>query len=244
MTDAHCHPYESTNTEDWIKGFREIGGTHLLCAGANLKTSQESIELSKKYPEIYAAIGIHPESTTEVPKPDEFLRLVGGKVVAIGECGLDYRPETTQEEKDFQKQLLQFNVDLAEKTGLPLVVHCRAAFDDLFATLHYAKVQMHCFTGNLDQMQECVKRGWYISFGGILTFKSSHELREVAKQVPADRILIETDAPYLAPEPIRGSVNTPANVKIVAETLARVRQISVQEVDNLTTTNFKHLFNL
>jgi len=110
--------------------------------------------------------------------------------------------------------------------------------------LDYSKVQMHCFTGNIDQMQECVKRGWYISFGGILTFKSSHELREVAKQVPEDRLLIETDSPYLAPEPVRGTVNTPANVKIVAQTLASVRGTSVEEIDRITSANFAKLFSV
>ncbi len=244
MVDAHCHLFEAKDVGAEVQRFKDIGGTAILCCGSDLESSRKSIELSEKYPDVYAAVGVHPESVTKVPESEDYLKIVKDKVIAIGECGLDYRSGMTAQEKEFQKDLLLFNIALAEKTKLPLVVHCRAAFEDLFKVLDYSKVQMHCFTGNIDQMQECVKRGWYISFGGILTFKSSHELREVAKQVPEDRLLIETDSPYLAPEPVRGTVNTPANVKIVAQTLASVRGTSVEEIDRITSANFAKLFSV
>lgn len=244
MVDAHCHIYESKVIGDEVLGFRKIGGTHMLCCGGDLASSIRSAELAQEYPEIYASVGVHPEHVKSLPEVDDFLKLVQGKVVAIGECGLDYYKNTGIQEKKFQEDLLRFNIDLAEKTNLPLVVHCRAAFDDLFETLHYDKVQMHCFTGNLEQMQECVHRSWYISFGGILTFKSGVDLREVAKQTPADRLLVETDSPYLAPEPVRGSINEPKNVKIVAETLAEVRGTTLAEIEKITVENFRKLFSI
>lgn len=245
MVDAHCHLYEFENIESEIEKFKQIGGTAMLSCGGDLESSKRSVEIARKYPEVFVAVGVHPEHQKTLPREEEFLDLVNNKkVVAIGECGLDYYPDTSVEEKDFQIKLLKFNVDLAKKTNLPLVVHCRNAFDDVFENLHYPRVQMHCFTGNMEQMQECVKRGWYISFGGILTFKSNHALREVAKQVPEDKVLIETDSPYLAPEPIRGTTNTPANVKIIAEALALVRGVSIAEIDMLTTKNAKELFKL
>lgn len=244
MVDAHCHLYEFANIEAEVEKFRNIGGTAMLCCGGDLESSKQSVELAQKYPEVFGAVGVHPEHQKVIPNTDDFLKLVGKKIVAIGECGLDYYPDTTIEEKEFQIKLLKFNIELAEKTGLPLVVHCRNAFDDIFVHLHYDQVQMHCFTGNMQQMQKCVKRGWHISFGGILTFKSSHTLREVAKVVPEDRLLIETDSPYLAPEPIRGTTNTPANVKIIAETLAQIRAVSLSEIECLTTMNARRLFGL
>ncbi len=240
MIDAHCHLYEFENIEAEIEKFRAIGGTAMVCCGGDLESSKKSVDIANNYPEVFATVGVHPEKQSELPVPDDFLNLINERVVAIGECGLDYYPDTTSEQKDFQEKLLKFNINLAEKTGLPLVVHCRNAFEDLFRILHYSKVQMHCFTGNIEQMQECVKRGWYISFGGILTFKSSAKLREVAKLVPSDRLLTETDSPYLSPEPIRGSINTPSNVKIVVETLA---QITSRSVDQIVTHNLHTLFN-
>ncbi len=240
MIDAHCHLYEFENIKAEVEKFRSIGGTAMVCCGGDLESSKKSVEIANLYPEVFATVGVHPEHQSGIPNTDDFLKLINDRVIAIGECGLDYYPDTSLEQKDFQEKLLKFNIDLAEKTNLPLVVHCRSAFDDLFRILHYPKVQMHCFTGNLEQMQECIKRGWYISFGGILTFKSSHQLREVAKQVPSDRLLVETDSPYLAPEPIRGSLNTPSNVKIVSETL---EQIVGQPIETLVTHNLHTLFS-
>jgi len=138
-------------------------------------------------------------------------------------------------------ELFKFNINLAKETGLPLVVHCRDAFDGIFETLDYDKVQMHCFTGNEEEMRECVKRGWYISFGGILTFKKSEELRRVARLVPEDKILAETDSPYLAPEPVRGSRNTPANVKYVLSCLAEIRGT---DMERIISENARRLFRI
>ncbi len=242
MIDAHCHLNEFENIEETISQAKQSGVTKFISCGTNLVTSKTAIALAEKFDEVYSTVGIYPgELRIETT---EFLDLVKHpKVVAIGECGLDYTADTTNEQKIKQHKLLKFNIDLAQETRLPLVVHCRNAFDDVFRLVNYDQVQMHCFTGNVQQMKQCINRGWYISFGGIVTFKNSHELREVAKQVPEEKILIETDSPYLSPEPFRGQPNKPANARIVAEALAKIKQTSVSEIDALTTANTQQLFS-
>jgi len=243
MVDAHCHLYEFDELDAVVQKAKEAGVDTMICAGADLASSKKSIVIAEKYPGVYATVGAHPEAGYDVKRSD-FVSLLGKNVVGIGECGLDYNSEISDEDKAEQQELFKFNIDLAKETKLPLVVHCRNAFRDVFELLDYDRVQMHCFTGNLERMQECVNRSWYVSFGGIITFKKSADLREVVKQVPEDRLLIETDSPYLAPEPVRGGRNTPANVKIVAELVAKLRGTSINEIDKITTMNAKELFRL
>lgn len=242
MIDAHCHLYELENIETEVQRFKGAGGTAIICNGAGMESSRKAIELVQKYPEVYATVGVHPEErdpSTALGMTWDILREMTRepKVVAIGECGLDT-------DSDEEVALFKQNIELAKETKLPLVVHCRNQFEKVFEVLDYDRVQMHCFTGTMDEMEECVRRRWYISFGGILTFKKSLDLRSVAKNVPEDRLLIETDSPYLAPEPVRGQKNTPANVKHVAEVLALARGISVDEIDRITTENARRLFGL
>ena len=240
MIDSHCHLQEFEDPGRVIGGLEAV-----ICCGADLESSEKAIEIAERFPQVFATVGCHPDA--KVFDGKLFLKLSRHKkVVAIGECGLDFLPETREEEKSDQRELFKFNIDLAKETGLPLVIHCRNAFEDVFQALSAQcsalSVQMHCFTGNMEQMQECVKRGWYISFGGIVTFKSSHELRDVVKAVPENRLLIETDAPYLAPEPVRGSKNEPKNVKIIAEVLARIRGSSINQIEKITSENCRQLF--
>jgi len=245
MIDAHCHIYKPMYTDSEIAQIiqfaKNAGVEAMINNGGGLESSKKAITISHLYPEIYATVGAHPEEGFEV-NADDFKELIDDKVVAIGECGLDYTQNTTEDEKIKQWELFKFNVQLAKDTALPLVIHCRNAFKDVFSLVDYGQVQMHCFTGNMEQMQECVRRGWYISFGGIITFKKSDYLRQVVKDVPADRLLIETDSPYLSPEPTRGDRNQPANVKIIAALIAELRSVSLQELDALTTANTKTLF--
>lgn len=243
MIDAHCHLHEFSDVEAEIKKCKEAGVTAIISNGAEVNSSKQELEIAKQFEQVWATVGQHPEGGFMV-KNSEFIEMANHpKVVAIGECGLDYTPETTANEKAKQRELLLFNVDLAKKTNLPLVVHCRNAFDDIFELIDYDLVQMHCFTGNNEQMNKCVNRGWYISFGGIITFKKSVELREAVARVPEDRLLIETDSPYLSPEPIRGERNFPANVRIIAQAVAEARSTSIDEIDTLTTQNTLRLFS-
>lgn len=243
MVDAHCHLHEFVDVEAEIRKCKAAGITAIISNGAEIKSSKQEFEIAKQFAQVWATVGQHPEGGFEANSED-FLELARHpKVVAIGECGLDYTPDTSEDEKAKQRELLLFNIDLAKKTKLPLVIHCRNAFADIFEILEYDLVQMHCFTGNTDQMRECVNRGWYVSFGGIVTFKKSIELREVVANVPEDRLLIETDSPYLSPEPVRGERNFPANVEIIAQAVAEARSTSVQQVDHLTTQNTLRLFS-
>lgn len=228
MIDSHCHLYEVPEVE-WVNN----GLGAMICCGADLESSRRSIDLARKYLNVYATVGKHPEGGCEF---DERLKSLArkSKVVAVGECGLD----TGSEE---EIKLFKFNINLAKEAGLPLVVHCRNQFKKVFEVLDYEKVQMHCFTGNEEEMRECVRRGWYISFGGILTFKNSHNLRAVAKLVPEDRLLIETDSPYLAPEPVRGIKNIPTNVKYVLACLENIRGKNMEEI---TSENTRRLFKI
>ncbi len=254
MIDAHCHLQEFENPGEVIEGLEAV-----ICCGAGVESSRKAVELAQKYDEVFATVGVHPEERNNRDKSALMELLKQPKVVAVGECGLDFTPETSEEEKNAQRELFKFNLDLAKETGLPMVIHCRNAFEDIFKLLdrtglHLVRsadrprnnpsVMMHCFTGNMEQARECVRRGWYISFGGIITFKNSHALREVAKEVPEDKLLIETDSPYLAPEPIRGSRNEPKNVKIVAAKIAEVRGTSINQIEEITVRNTRRLFGI
>ncbi len=240
MTDAHCH-LDNPQLEEVDSPILLSGIDIAITCGANIPSSKRCVAIANKNPQVYAAVGLGYEPVySQWDKLKKELLEMGGnkKTVAIGECGLD--SDNLQED-----ELLEFHLDLAKELDLPLVIHNRHQDERIFKILgDYPKVMMHCFTGSIEQMKSCVDRGWYISFGGIATFKKSDALREVVMQTPENRLLIETDSPYLSPEPIRGSVNTPANVKIVAEMVAKLRGVSIAEVDNITTLNVRKLFNI
>ena len=238
MVDAHCHLYEIDN----LGSLEEL--SLVICAGAGIETSKKAVEFTKRFEKVYATAGIHPEEGNNVDE-EELKKLLGeNKVVAVGECGLDYYKKTTEEEKVRQGELFKLNIRLAKEKKMPLVVHCRNAFEEIFKMLDYDMVQMHCFTGNDEQMRECVKRGWYISFGGILTFKNDRGLRGVAKNVPEDRLLTETDSPWLSPEPFRGEKNTPIRVKYVLECLAQTRGQDQNLLADRIEENTRKLFGI
>ena len=231
MVDVHCHLQESLEIEKEIEGLDLV-----ICAGASITSSRQAIEIAAKHKNVYATVGIHPESKDSF---DQIAALAKSpKVVAIGECGLD-------SDDPREIELLKLHVNLARDLNLPLVINNRNQDQKILDLVgDYPKVMLHCFTGNLGFMQESVSRGWYISFGGILTFKKRDGLREVAKLVPSDKLLTETDAPYLAPEPLRGSPNIPANVKIIAQLLANLRGTSIDQIVTTVMNNCKTLFNI
>lgn len=235
MVDAHCH-LQTSDIVTELQSCREVGVTRLICAGYDIESSEKAIEVASIYPEVFATVGIHPESKDDF---SEIKRLVNQpKVIAIGECGLD-----SAEPRELD--LLKLHVELAGEYNLPLVIHNRNQDQKILEIIgDYPKVMMHCFTSSESFMKQCVARGWYISFGGILTFKKRDELREIAKLVPDNKLLIETDSPYLAPEPLRGSQNNPKNVKIVAELLASLRNTSINQIEEITEKNCRQLFNI
>ncbi len=242
MIDAHCHLQETSDIGTELQRCKAAGITAMICNGADLDSSKKALSIAENYNEIFATAGVHPEALEKTsPSPtleSQLLALADHpKVVAIGESGLD-NPNSAQIE------LFEFNIQLAKKTNLPLVVHCRNAFNEVYDIIKAGQVtvQMHCFTGTWDWAKKFLDVGCYLSFGGIVTFKSSHELRAVVSQVPLDRIVVETDSPYISPEPLRGQRNTPANLPIIAKVIAQLRNLDITELDQLTSVNTVSLF--
>lgn len=237
MIDAHCHldspQFEQLPDLDNLEA--------VITAGGDLESSKRNVELANKHSNVFVCVGLgyEPKYKNWNSLRKELLDLIKNKkVVGIGECGLD--SDNVEEE-----ELLKFHLDIARETDLPLVVHNRRQDTKIIKILgDYSKVMMHCFTSDKLFMTKCIKRRWYMSFGGILTFKKSRDLRDLVARVPAELLLVETDSPYLTPEPIRGGVNQPQNVKIVAEMMAKARAVSVGDIDYITTQNTKNLFKI
>lgn len=253
LVDSHCHlyyePYVS-NLENTIKDCKSNRINYLLSIGVDLETSKKNISISKKYSEIYCTIGLHPNNVKDKKQEiDKILNLYvpNEKIVGIGETGIDlYRSKD-----NLKDQIKYFNqqIEFAIKNNLPVVVHTRNADKETYEVLKDYKSDklnfiIHSFSGTEDFAFKCLDLGGYISFNGILTFKNSKDVRSVCKKLPLDRILIETDSPYLTPEPLRGRINHPINVKLVAEMLARISGNEYDKICSVTYNNFKKFFNI
>lgn len=223
--------------------------THALCIGVNLPELPGVLQLAADHPNIYASVGVHPDyEDTPEPSIDTLTELSRrDKVVAIGETGLDYF--RVSGDLEWQRTRFRTHIRAARECGKPLVIHTRSAAADTLAIMREERAGeaggvMHCFTESWDVARGALDLGFHISFSGIVTFKNAQEIKEVARRVPLDRMLIETDSPYLAPVPFRGKLNEPAYVRYVAEEIARLRDISVEEVAAATSTNFFRLFGV
>ncbi|MBM4119592.1 MAG: TatD family deoxyribonuclease [Nitrospira sp.] len=257
LIDTHTHlddPRYDDDREAMITRARDAGVEAFLTIGCDLATSTAAVELAARYPFVYAAIGVHPHEVRHIAANwyEELRRLAQHpKVVAYGEIGLDYHynhsPPTLQRER-FREQIA-----LARDLNLPIIVHTREAQEDTIAILKEERAGtaggvFHCFTGDAWLAKDGLDLGFYLSFSGVVTFPNATMLREIVKTVPMDRVLIETDCPYLTPAPHRGKRNEPAYVKLVAETIATVKStespISAEEVGRLTSANARRLFAL
>lgn len=249
-THAHLNGIEFEKTIDEILSQADAFGVHkILTIATDFKSSLESIQLAEKHDCIYAAVGVHPCYVTE-STDDEWEQIVDlvdhPKVVAIGETGLDLHWDKTT----LERQLVFFRrqIELSQKTKLPFIVHCRESEDEVMTELREAYKQgpligiMHSYCGSPEGARESLKMGMHVSFSGMVTFKKNKELRELTKAVPHDRILIETDSPYLAPTPHRGKRNEPAYVRHTAECIADVHGLSIEEFAAMTTENANRLF--
>lgn len=223
--------------------------THALCIGVNLPELPGVLQLAADHPNIYASVGVHPDyEDTPEPSIDTLTELSRrDKVVAIGETGLDYF--RVSGDLEWQRTRFRTHIRAARECGKPLVIHTRSAAADTLAIMREERAGeaggvMHCFTESWDVARGALDLGFHISFSGIVTFKNAQEIKDVARRVPLDRMLIETDSPYLAPVPFRGKLNEPAYVRYVAEEIARLRDISVEEVAAATSTNFFRLFGV
>jgi len=250
--DSHCHlnfPELAENIDEILENMKLNGVSHALCVSVELAKFPQILELVEQHENLYSSVGVHPDYVLEVePTQKELVRLAQHpKVVAIGETGLDYYRLTG--DLDWQRERFRTHIRAAIECGKPLIIHTRSAAQDTLRILDEegaGKVGgvMHCFTENMEVAQSAIDLGFHISFSGILTFKNANSIKEVAQKIPLDKILIETDSPYLAPAPYRGKINQPAYVKHVAEEIARLRNISLNEVGEATSNNFIRLFNL
>ena len=251
LVDSHCHLNFSelqSNMEQIRASMHDNQVGHALCISVTLKDFPQVLTLAETYPNFFASVGVHPDYEDEPPfTVDDLVNLANHpKVIAIGETGLDYFRLTG--DLEWQRERFRTHIRAAIKSQKPLVIHTRSAAEDTLRIMREEKVQLvggvlHCFTESLDVALEAIDLGFYISFSGIVTFKNAVMLKEVASQLPLDRILVETDSPYLAPIPYRGKINQPAYVKHVAEELSRIRNISLAEIMEATTANFFRLFN-
>jgi TatD DNase family protein len=252
LVDSHCHlnfPELATRVDDALALMRENGVTHALCVSVTLEEFPQVRALAERYPHLYASVGVHPDyPDVPVVKEDQLVALADHpKIVAIGETGLDYY--RIKDDCDWQRERFRTHIHAARRCGKPLIIHTRAAAADTLRIMREegageAGGVMHCFTENWETAQGAMDLGFYISFSGIVTFKNATALREVAKRVPLERMLLETDAPYLAPVPFRGKTNEPGLVKYVAEEIARLRGVPLEQVAAATTENFFKLFNI
>ncbi|MDF0668399.1 MAG: TatD family hydrolase [Nitrospira sp.] len=254
MIDTHTHLDDARYNEDReavITRAQETGVEAFVTIGCDLPTSQAAVALSERYPFVYASVGVHPHEVKHVRDGwyDEFRRLAENKnVVAYGEIGLDYHYNHSSPKE--QRDRFREQVQLARELALPVIIHTREAQEDTLAILKEERASevggvFHCFSGDSRLAKEALQLGFYLSFSGILTFQNATPLREVAKHTPLDRVLIETDCPYLTPVPYRGKRNEPAYVSQVAKQLAGLHpELSLDDVQRITTVNAKRLFKI
>ncbi|MDP1592783.1 MAG: TatD family hydrolase [Gallionella sp.] len=250
--DSHCHInfHElSENIGDVLAKMRQNDVLSALCVSVNLADFPQVLKLAEDYPNIYASVGVHPDyENVEEPSVEHLVALAcHPKIIAIGETGLDYY--RLSGDLDWQRARFRNHIRASRICGKPLIIHTRSAAEDTLRIMAEegaaeAGGVMHCFTENWEVAEAALAMGFYISFSGIVTFKNALQIKDVARRVPLDRMLIETDAPYLAPVPYRGKLNQPAYVKHVAEEIALLRGISVEEVGLRTSENFARLFRL
>jgi TatD DNase family protein len=250
LTDSHCHlNFEllRNNLPQVLQNARENGVGHMLCVGVTIEKLPEVLALAHDHANIFASVGVHPhEQQGHDPSVEELVQLAGdSRVVAIGETGLDYY--RIKGDMTWQQDRFRRHIHAARLTRKPLIIHTREAAADTIRVLQEEGAEsvggvMHCFTESWETARAALDLGFYISFSGIITFRNAESLRAVASKVPSDRLLVETDAPYLAPVPFRGRTNEPAYVRHVAMELAKLRGISLEELASCTTQNFFALF--
>jgi TatD DNase family protein len=250
LVDSHCHlnfPELLENLPAIKQSMQDNEVGHALCISVTLPDFPQVLALAENNDNFYASVGVHPDyENIEEPTVDGLLALANHpKVVAIGETGLDYFRLTG--DLEWQRTRFRTHIRAAIACGKPLVIHTRSAAEDTLRIMREENAQqvggvMHCFTENLDVAMQAIALGFYISFSGIVTFKNAQSIKDVAKQVPLNRMLIETDSPYLAPIPYRGKTNQPSYVKHVAEEITQLRGISFEEISAATTENFFRLF--
>ena len=252
LFDTHAHlndPAFDPDREELMASFAEAGVGLVMNAGCSLESSRDIVEMAAQYPWLYASVGSHPDSADEVNEAviEEYRKLckLSDKVKAIGEIGLDYHYEDIP--RQIQQKAFRMQMALAQELELPVIVHERDAHADGMAIVtEFPTVTgvFHCYSGSLEMAKWLVDRGWYIGFTGVLTFKNARKAVETAASIPLERIVLETDCPFMAPEPFRGKRNHPGYLYRMAEKLAEIRGVSVEEIHRITTENGKRLYRI
>lgn len=248
LIDSHCHLFFKElldNMEEVMQKAERMDVRYMLSVATEIENIHTNLDLADKYDNVFCSVGVHPSHYGSSVKASDIIPFIHHKkVVAIGEVGLDYY---YQKETPIENQVSMFQEMLAvsEHCDLPYIIHARDCFPDIldimsdFKNMHGV---FHCYTGNVENAKKILDKGFYISFSGIVTFKNSNDLCEVLRYIPDDRLLIETDAPYLAPQPFRGKTNEPSYVRLVAEKVAVERKMELEKVANISTSNFFKLF--
>ena len=251
LFDTHAHlndPAFDEDREELILGLKEKGVEFVMNVGCCLESSKDCIALAEKYPFIYASVGTHPDAADEVNDQvlEEYKKMAQHpKVLAIGEIGADYYYETIP--REIQLKAFRMQMELARELKMPVIIHEREAHDDGMRIVKEFKDVtgvFHCYSGSAEMARQLVNMGWYIGFTGVLTFKNARKAVETALRIPLDRIVLETDCPFMAPDPFRGKRNDPGYLYRMAEKLAELRDISVEEVHAITMENAKRLYRL
>lgn len=258
LIDTHSHidmlvgPQEDnthTTIQDVIKEMNGLGVKKAIIPAVEIATQDNIAELANSDENIFGMVGLFPsEAKTYTPEFEakmENLALHNKKIVAVGEIGLDYYWDKSF--IDEQKEVFIKQINMAQRLNLPIVVHDREAHKDCFDILKESgakNILFHCFSGSVEFMKECVREGWYIALGGVVTFKNAVKMKDVAREVPIDKLVLETDSPYLTPVPFRGKQNKPAYVKYVAEEIAKIREMPYEELVDITTTNAERFFGI
>lgn len=252
LVDSHCHinfPDLAGELEGVVARMHDADVTHALCVSVSLEAFPEVLAIAERFPNVYASVGVHPDQHDgEEPSVERLIELARHpRVIAIGETGLDYYRETG--DLEWQRERFRTHIRAAKACAKPLIIHTRQAAEDTLSVMEAegaaeAGGVMHCFTETWPVAARAMELNFHISFSGIVTFKNATELKQVARQVPLERMLVETDSPYLAPTPYRGKTNEPAYVRRVAEEIAQIKGLSFEAVCEATTANFFQLFGL
>ena len=249
LIDTHAHIDMLEDMEGAIKNAIDSNVKKIIMPCAYPKDIEKIYEIAQKYDNVFGLLGIHPSEARDwddslINKIKELAQ--NPKIVGIGEIGLDYYWDKSF--NDIQKDVFIKQIGLANELNLPICIHDREAHKDTFDILKEhnknSTVVMHCFSGSVEFARECIKEGWYLALGGVVTFKNAVKMKEVAKDIPLDRLLLETDCPYLTPVPFRGKENQPAYVNYVAEEIAKIRELPVEEIAQITSQNAEKVYNI
>ena len=247
LVDTHCHLNLTDDIDSILMNASDNNVKKIIISGCDKKSIRDGLEIIYRYPEIYMTVGFHPDEVDDITDKDindlEILLKTNKKIVGIGEIGLDYYHNDMNIER--QKEYFIKQIELAEKYDLPVVIHSRDSIQDVYDILkeHHTRGVIHCFSGSLEMAELFIKLGFYLGIGGVLTFKNS-KLKEVITELSLDNIVLETDSPYLAPEPYRGHTNYPQNIKIIAQCLRKIKEVTLDEVTTKTTDNVNKIYNL